>query len=39
MGKHHKEEPKQATHEEMANANIPIALRDACAHLLIPLNK
>ncbi|KAJ8605360.1 hypothetical protein CTAYLR_002349 [Chrysophaeum taylorii] len=30
---------QQATPEEMAEAKIPIALRDACAHLLIPLNK
>lgn len=28
-----------ATPEEMAAARIPIAYRDACAHLLIPLNK
>mmetsp|Transcript_1984 Transcript_1984/g.5034 ORF Transcript_1984/g.5034 Transcript_1984/m.5034 type:complete len:84 (+) Transcript_1984:80-331(+) len=28
-----------ATPEEMAAARLPIASRDACAHLLIPLNK
>ena len=28
-----------ATQEEMAAANLAIGYRDACAHLLIPLNK
>ncbi|KAK7509785.1 NADH-ubiquinone oxidoreductase B18 subunit family protein [Phyllosticta citriasiana] len=28
-----------ATREEMAAAKIPLAYRDSCAHLLIPLNK
>ena len=29
----------KATKEEMDKAQIDLALRDACAHLLIPLNK
>lgn len=28
-----------ATQEEMMKAKIPLAFRDSCAHLLIPLNK
>lgn len=28
-----------ATQEEMVEAKIPLAYRDQCAHLLIPLNK
>lgn len=28
-----------ATREEMSNARLPIAYRDSCAHLLIPLNR
>ncbi|KAF8040026.1 hypothetical protein BT93_B2287 [Corymbia citriodora subsp. variegata] len=28
-----------ATQEEMAEARVPLAYRDQCAHLLIPLNK
>ncbi|KAH8706356.1 NADH-ubiquinone oxidoreductase B18 subunit [Ilyonectria robusta] len=32
-------EPRQATREEMRDARLPIAYRDSCAHLLIPLNK
>ncbi|XP_042505577.1 NADH dehydrogenase [ubiquinone] 1 beta subcomplex subunit 7-like [Macadamia integrifolia] len=28
-----------ATQEEMVQAKVPIAYRDQCAHLLIPLNK
>ncbi|KAI6685956.1 hypothetical protein NL676_031869 [Syzygium grande] len=28
-----------ATQEEMAAARVPLAYRDQCAHLLIPLNK
>jgi NADH dehydrogenase (ubiquinone) 1 beta subcomplex subunit 7 len=29
----------KATHAEMREARVPIAMRDYCAHLLIPLNK
>lgn len=29
----------EATREEMRDARLPIAYRDSCAHLLIPLNK
>nr|POE80931.1 nadh dehydrogenase [ubiquinone] 1 beta subcomplex subunit 7 [Quercus suber] len=29
----------QATREEMSAARLPLAYRDSCAHLLIPLNK
>lgn len=28
-----------ATREEMSAARVPLAYRDSCAHLLIPLNK
>ncbi|KAK5129670.1 hypothetical protein LTR08_002995 [Meristemomyces frigidus] len=28
-----------ATREEMSAARLPLAYRDSCAHLLIPLNK
>ncbi|KAK4799755.1 hypothetical protein SAY86_025120 [Trapa natans] len=28
-----------ATQEEMVKAKVPLAYRDQCAHLLIPLNK
>ncbi|XP_043695324.1 NADH dehydrogenase [ubiquinone] 1 beta subcomplex subunit 7-like [Telopea speciosissima] len=28
-----------ATQEEMVQARVPLAYRDQCAHLLIPLNK
>eukprot|EP00127_Corallochytrium_limacisporum_P000111 Clim_evm18s4 gene=Clim_evmTU18s4 len=31
--------PQIATEEEMANAKIPLAFRDVCAHILIPLNE
>jgi len=31
--------PMIASQEEMAEARVPIAYRDQCAHLLIPLNK
>jgi hypothetical protein len=31
--------PARATREEMAAAKLPLAYRDSCAHLLIPLNK
>jgi len=31
--------PKQLTTDEMAAARLPIAYRDTCAHLLVPLNK
>lgn len=30
---------KQATQEEMQKAQVPLAFRDQCAHLLIPLNE
>jgi NADH dehydrogenase (ubiquinone) 1 beta subcomplex subunit 7 len=29
----------EATREEMSAARVPLAYRDTCAHLLIPLNK
>ena len=29
----------QVTQQEMADAKVPIALRDYCAHLFIPLSK
>ncbi|ETN43491.1 uncharacterized protein HMPREF1541_02650 [Cyphellophora europaea CBS 101466] len=32
-------EPRRATREEMSEAKLPLAYRDSCAHLLIPLNK
>ncbi|WEW59128.1 hypothetical protein PRK78_004597 [Emydomyces testavorans] len=32
-------EPTAATREEMSNARLPLAYRDSCAHLLIPLNR
>ena len=32
-------EPRQATREEMRDARLPLAYRDSCGHLLIPLNK
>ncbi|QVM10298.1 hypothetical protein D8B26_004958 [Coccidioides posadasii str. Silveira] len=32
-------QPTAATREEMSNARLPIAFRDSCAHLLIPLNR
>lgn len=32
-------EPAAATREEMSNARLPLAYRDSCAHLLIPLNR
>ncbi|KAL6857443.1 hypothetical protein ACO1O0_004878 [Amphichorda felina] len=32
-------EPRPATREEMREARLPLAYRDSCAHLLIPLNK
>ncbi|KAG0459095.1 hypothetical protein HPP92_022223 [Vanilla planifolia] len=31
--------PMIATQEEMVEARVPLAYRDQCAHLLIPLNK
>ncbi|KAF2201657.1 hypothetical protein GQ43DRAFT_440407 [Delitschia confertaspora ATCC 74209] len=30
---------QQATREEMSAARLPLAYRDSCAHLLIPLNR
>jgi len=33
------ETPRQATREEMRDAKLPLAYRDSCAHLLIPLNR
>ena len=32
-------EPRQATRKEMSDARLPLAYRDSCAHLLIPLNR
>ncbi|GAO15841.1 hypothetical protein UVI_02051770 [Ustilaginoidea virens] len=32
-------ETRPATREEMRDARLPLAYRDSCAHLLIPLNK
>ncbi|GKT44833.1 NADH dehydrogenase [ubiquinone] 1 beta subcomplex subunit 7 [Colletotrichum spaethianum] len=31
--------PREATREEMRDAKLPLAYRDSCAHLLIPLNR
>ncbi|KAI9729479.1 MAG: hypothetical protein M1834_006860 [Cirrosporium novae-zelandiae] len=28
-----------ATHDQMSEARLPLAYRDSCAHLLIPLNR
>ncbi|KAK0672369.1 NADH-ubiquinone oxidoreductase B18 subunit-domain-containing protein [Cercophora samala] len=33
------ETPRQATREEMRDAKLPMAYRDSCGHLLIPLNR
>ncbi|KAK4459816.1 NADH-ubiquinone oxidoreductase B18 subunit-domain-containing protein [Cladorrhinum samala] len=33
------ETPRAATREEMRDAKVPMAYRDSCAHLLIPLNR
>ncbi|KAI0967123.1 NADH-ubiquinone oxidoreductase B18 subunit-domain-containing protein [Xylaria arbuscula] len=33
------EGPAKATREEMREAKLPIAYRDSCANLLIPLNR
>ncbi|EOO04184.1 putative nadh-ubiquinone oxidoreductase b18 subunit protein [Phaeoacremonium minimum UCRPA7] len=33
------ETPRPATREEMSAAKLPLAYRDNCAHLLIPLNR
>ncbi len=43
-GGHHHANPAakpiaEQDHEAMAKARLPIAYRDTCAHLLIPLNK
>ncbi|KAF2122801.1 NADH-ubiquinone oxidoreductase B18 subunit-domain-containing protein [Lophiotrema nucula] len=32
-------QPRKATREEMSAARLPLAYRDSCAHLLIPLNR
>ncbi|KAF1966307.1 hypothetical protein BU23DRAFT_487031 [Bimuria novae-zelandiae CBS 107.79] len=32
-------EPQKATRKEMSDARLPLAYRDSCAHLLIPLNR
>ncbi|KAI5779260.1 NADH-ubiquinone oxidoreductase B18 subunit-domain-containing protein [Geopyxis carbonaria] len=32
-------EPRQLSHAEMSAARLPLAYRDTCAHLLVPLNK
>ncbi|KAI4773931.1 hypothetical protein E4T52_11101 [Aureobasidium sp. EXF-3400] len=34
-----KDESTAASREEMSDARLPIAYRDTCAHLLIPLNR
>lgn len=40
MGGHdHYDFPRQATHEEMSAAELPLAVRDRCALLLIELNQ
>ena len=39
MGGGHDLPTTPATREEMADASLAVAYRDACAHLLIPLNK
>ncbi|KAB5525569.1 NADH-ubiquinone oxidoreductase B18 subunit-domain-containing protein [Coniochaeta sp. 2T2.1] len=31
--------PRAATREEMSAAKLPLAYRDSCGHLLIPLNR
>lgn len=31
--------PATATRQEMSDARLPLAYRDSCAHLLIPLNR
>ncbi|KAM0794403.1 NADH-ubiquinone oxidoreductase-like protein B18 subunit [Usnea florida] len=33
------DEPPRATREQMSAARLPLAYRDSCAHLLIPLNR
>ncbi|KAK0721031.1 NADH-ubiquinone oxidoreductase B18 subunit-domain-containing protein [Lasiosphaeris hirsuta] len=33
------ETPRPATRQEMHDAKLPLAYRDSCAHLLIPLNQ
>ncbi|EGS19721.1 uncharacterized protein CTHT_0042030 [Thermochaetoides thermophila DSM 1495] len=33
------ETSRRATREEMRDAKVPLAYRDSCAHLLIPLNR
>ncbi|KAL2884985.1 NADH dehydrogenase ubiquinone 1 beta subcomplex subunit 7 [Ceratocystis lukuohia] len=33
------EPARRATREEMREARLPLAYRDSCAHLLIPLNR
>ncbi|KAK4139003.1 hypothetical protein BT67DRAFT_368354 [Trichocladium antarcticum] len=33
------ETPRRATRQEMSDAKVPLAYRDSCAHLLIPLNR
>jgi hypothetical protein len=35
----HANETTEATREEMSAARLPLAYRDSCANLLIPLNK
>jgi hypothetical protein len=37
--KHLTNAPPEATREEMSAARLPLAYRDSCAHLLIPLNR
>jgi len=33
------DEPRKATRDEMSAARLPLAYRDSCANLLIPLNR
>ncbi|CBJ32673.1 conserved unknown protein [Ectocarpus siliculosus] len=39
MGGDHDGMEGKATEEEMVAAKMPMAFRDSCAHLLLPLNK
>ncbi|KAL9535209.1 NADH dehydrogenase [ubiquinone] 1 beta subcomplex subunit 7 [Sphaerulina musiva] len=39
VGLSHGSTTRQATRQEMSDARLPLAYRDSCAHLLIPLNK
>ncbi|KAJ9659266.1 hypothetical protein H2201_007416 [Coniosporium apollinis] len=39
LGHGHPDPSGPATREEMSAARLPLAYRDSCAHLLIPLNQ